>query len=186
MLDYREHRLLVRQGPRGCPVVGCANGKTSVDLVCRKHWYEVPKELRERIFELWRSGADKAEHRRLCLEVVTRLNEAATTTALGTVRRWADMTEAEQARIREQVKPPPPPSPGEAELRRRQAQAGLPVQVKAQRLVKETAKAVLFVVNGAEQWFPKSAIEEQRQQKDETWVLQVAAWFAKKEGLVDG
>src|SRR5678815_3568531 len=172
---HQEHHGLPSSGPRGCPVRYCPNRKRSeADLFCRGHWFQVPKPIRDRIWELFRSGLKKDEHRRLCAEALSILNAEADASAPRPVRRWADMTEAEKARIREQTRPPPTPSPSGDDARaerRRAARAGEAVQVTAQRLVRETEKAVLFMVNGEEKWFPKSVLEDRDQQRDESWVL---------------
>lgn len=189
----------VHPTPRHCPVASCGGEKSSVELVCRKHWYQVPKLLRDRIWELYQRRFSReepqrqrlsirrpvdADHLELCLEMVARLGEPEPQ------RRWSDLVEAETARIRELTRPAPgPPTDGEAaesDSRRRQAHAGGPVDVICQRLLRETAKAVLFVIRGEEVWVPKSVIESKAQQPDETWWVVVAGWFAQREGLLDG
>ncbi len=63
------------RGPRGqlttlssgvewCPIPGC---KVQIDpsrLMCRAHWYMVPKNMRDRVWATWRSGqgAFSSEH----------------------------------------------------------------------------------------------------------------------------
>jgi hypothetical protein len=39
-----------------CPVTGCAEQIGPSRLMCRGHWYEVPKQLRDRVWATWRSG----------------------------------------------------------------------------------------------------------------------------------
>jgi hypothetical protein len=190
MLDYRQDTP--RVGPRNCPVKGCLNKKTPEDLVCPGHWHQVPRVIRHRIWELYREAKGSDAHRTLCLDTIAALSAAWEQTAGGgPVKRWSDMTAAEQARVRAQTRPPRPrPSP-EAEspaavARRKQARAGASVDVTAQKLMRETERAALFVVHGEQVWFPKSVIDEREQQPDGSWVLIVKGWFAQKEGLLDG
>lgn len=59
--------------PNHCPVDGCPKGRRSSQLMCKRHWYMVPKELRDRVwatarrmwssdgaFDEWREAADEA------------------------------------------------------------------------------------------------------------------------------
>ncbi len=41
---------------RKCPVEGCADGKRPADLMCRRHWYKVPKHLRDTVYHFYRNG----------------------------------------------------------------------------------------------------------------------------------
>ena len=43
-------------GVRSCPIAGCAREIDPSRLMCRCHWYTVPKELRDRVWATWRSG----------------------------------------------------------------------------------------------------------------------------------
>jgi hypothetical protein len=43
-------------GARSCPIAGCARQIDPSRLMCRCHWYTVPKELRDRVWSTWRSG----------------------------------------------------------------------------------------------------------------------------------
>lgn len=49
-------------------------------------------------------------------------------------------------------------------------------------LVRETALAALYLIDGEERWIPKSVIEGG--DTDEDGTLRVQTWFAEKEGLV--
>jgi hypothetical protein len=42
---------------RRCPVLGCDCVISATRLMCRAHWYQVPKQARDRIWSAWRSGA---------------------------------------------------------------------------------------------------------------------------------
>lgn len=33
-----------------CPIEGCEAGRGERQLMCRAHWYKVPKELRDRVW----------------------------------------------------------------------------------------------------------------------------------------
>lgn len=48
------------QGPQGtgrCRIPGCRTRVGRRRLMCRPHWYQVPKPLRDVIWATWRSGA---------------------------------------------------------------------------------------------------------------------------------
>jgi hypothetical protein len=47
----RASRSLVR-----CPVAGCRDQIDPSRLMCRRHWYLVPKQVRDRVWATWRSG----------------------------------------------------------------------------------------------------------------------------------
>lgn len=40
---------------RECPIEGCTEKHTRTKLMCRLHWYEVPKELRDRVWSTYRN-----------------------------------------------------------------------------------------------------------------------------------
>jgi hypothetical protein len=55
------------RGPRGqqatlphrasrCPIPGCSSRIDSSRLMCRSHWYLVPREVRDQVWATWRSG----------------------------------------------------------------------------------------------------------------------------------
>jgi hypothetical protein len=33
-----------------CPIEGCPQGRADRQLMCKRHWYMVPKELRDKVF----------------------------------------------------------------------------------------------------------------------------------------
>jgi hypothetical protein len=39
-----------------CPVAGCGDEIDPSRLMCRHHWYEVPRPLRNQVWATWRSG----------------------------------------------------------------------------------------------------------------------------------
>jgi hypothetical protein len=47
-----------------CPVSGCDEPTDPSRLMCRRHWYQVPKALRDRVWATWQSGdgASSREH----------------------------------------------------------------------------------------------------------------------------
>jgi hypothetical protein len=48
-----------------CPISGCGEQIDPSRLMCRRHWYAVPRQLRDRVWATWRSGraAGSDEHR---------------------------------------------------------------------------------------------------------------------------
>jgi hypothetical protein len=44
-------------GSHLCPVNGCRQHVSPDRLMCRLHWYQVPKRLRDIVWITWRSGA---------------------------------------------------------------------------------------------------------------------------------
>jgi hypothetical protein len=50
--------------PSRCPVPGCHTQIDPTRLMCRSHWYLVPKQIRDRVWATWRSGqgAFSTEH----------------------------------------------------------------------------------------------------------------------------
>ncbi len=40
-----------------CPAGGCRQKIRAGRLMCRPHWYQVPKPLRDAVWATWRSGA---------------------------------------------------------------------------------------------------------------------------------
>jgi hypothetical protein len=42
---------------RPCPVAGCAAVISASRLMCRRHWYRLPKPIRDLVWFSWRSGA---------------------------------------------------------------------------------------------------------------------------------
>ena len=39
-----------------CPIPGCGDLIDPSRLMCRRHWYRVPKQLRDQVWATWRSG----------------------------------------------------------------------------------------------------------------------------------
>jgi hypothetical protein len=56
-----------------CPSPSCDAQVSQAQFACRKHWYELPKDLRERIWAAYRNSQwDK--HREALLEATNFLN----------------------------------------------------------------------------------------------------------------
>jgi len=55
-----------------CPVPGCHDQIDRTRLMCRRDWYLVPKQLRDRVWATWRSGraSDSREHQEAVLKAV--------------------------------------------------------------------------------------------------------------------
>lgn len=60
-----------------CPVIGCTNQRSHDQLLCRGHWFSVPKELRDRIWNLYRSAQGSEAHRAAVFEAINLCNEKA-------------------------------------------------------------------------------------------------------------
>lgn len=39
-----------------CPIPGCGEQIDQSRLMCRRHWYQVPKQLRDQVWATWGSG----------------------------------------------------------------------------------------------------------------------------------
>lgn len=62
--------------PTRCPIGGCAVLIRHPHLMCRNHWYKVPKHIRDQIWSLFQNEAGSDRHRRACfdaIESVTKL-----------------------------------------------------------------------------------------------------------------
>lgn len=55
-----------------CPGPGCKRRVPSHMLMCRTHWYQVPKPLRNRVYRAWDNGegAGTGEHRDACNDAI--------------------------------------------------------------------------------------------------------------------
>ena len=77
------------RGPRGrlaelpragrCPIPGCRDLIDPSRLMCRRHWYLVPKQIRDRVWATWRSGegALSKEHLETVRMAITACQAAA-------------------------------------------------------------------------------------------------------------
>ncbi len=58
-----------------CRVNGCMSEHNSDQLCCARHWFKLPKDVRNRIWDLFRDGpAD--EHREACFAALASLEAA--------------------------------------------------------------------------------------------------------------
>jgi hypothetical protein len=46
----------------GCPINGCDRRRLPQQVMCKKHWWAVPPELRKRIWRLYQTDRGSAEH----------------------------------------------------------------------------------------------------------------------------
>lgn len=47
---------------QGCPIDGCTKSRGDGKLMCKSHWYKVPKDIRDRVWamakKMWASEPD--------------------------------------------------------------------------------------------------------------------------------
>lgn len=60
-----------------CPVPGCEDPVTENQLLCRSHWFSVPREIRSRVWATYRQEAGTSAHLDACMDAVTAATEAA-------------------------------------------------------------------------------------------------------------
>lgn len=60
-----------------CPVVGCINKKPDWQLVCPKHWRQVPRQAQMKVWHLYKNAKGTDEQREYCFKVLALLNESA-------------------------------------------------------------------------------------------------------------
>jgi hypothetical protein len=60
-----------------CPISGCYEEIDPSRLMCRTHWYFVPKQLRDRVWATWRSGdgASSRDHEDAVLMAMSACQE---------------------------------------------------------------------------------------------------------------
>jgi hypothetical protein len=68
--------VLPRQASR-CPAPGCGDRIDPTRLMCRHHWYWVPKHLRDQVWATWRSGQGAAsrEHQEAVRRAIAACQE---------------------------------------------------------------------------------------------------------------
>lgn len=64
-----------------CPVQGCTRLRKQQQVMCRQHWYKVPKELRTRVWALFTYKRASDEHRAAVLEAIRVVSELEQETA---------------------------------------------------------------------------------------------------------
>lgn len=59
-----------------CPAAGCPQKVADHLLMCRPHWYKVPRDLRNAVWAAWRNGAGAGtpEHRRAIADAIAAVN----------------------------------------------------------------------------------------------------------------
>jgi hypothetical protein len=65
------------QPASSCPVIGCGEQIDPSRLMCRRHWYLVPRQLRDRVWATWLSGAGvlSTEHQEAVLMAIAACQE---------------------------------------------------------------------------------------------------------------
>lgn len=61
--------------PHRCPARGCPAQIPQTMLFCRRHWFVVPKDMRDEIWRLYRAEAGSQAHRAACFEAIEFVNE---------------------------------------------------------------------------------------------------------------
>lgn len=64
-----------RVGKTLCAARGCTRGRSAGQIFCSTHWYQVPKELRERIWKLYRAEQGSDAHRSAVYQAIRGVNE---------------------------------------------------------------------------------------------------------------
>lgn len=59
---------------RLCPIDGCGQMVAHEVLMCKPHWYQVPEELRVRIWRHWHRGFPDEKHAALCGSAIAFVN----------------------------------------------------------------------------------------------------------------
>lgn len=59
-----------------CPASGCTLNVATHKLLCRTHWYMVPRALREAVYAAWANGigAGSPSHRAACADAIEAVN----------------------------------------------------------------------------------------------------------------
>lgn len=60
-----------------CRVDGCSVSHADDQLACRKHWFQLPKPVRDEIWRLYRESPGSDEHRDACFRALAYLDERA-------------------------------------------------------------------------------------------------------------
>ena len=58
-----------------CRVNGCAREHRADQLCCARHWFQLPKAVRDRIWDLFRNGPED-EHREAAFAALASLESA--------------------------------------------------------------------------------------------------------------
>lgn len=57
-----------------CPIIGCDRAKADFHVCCSRHWAQVPRELRNEIWRLYRTEPGSDAHRTAVLAAIQELN----------------------------------------------------------------------------------------------------------------
>jgi hypothetical protein len=107
--------LSLPSGSKRCPVIGCDERIDPSRLMCRRDWFLVPYELRNRIWATWRSGAAalSPEHLRAVHEAIV-WSQAARSEARREVNGPRQPTAASRLPLQRQVVDDEQLDPGQA------------------------------------------------------------------------
>lgn len=56
-----------------CRVRGCPNKRSKTELVCKAHWFDLPKPIRDQIWAEYKKMPGSTEHLRVCAAAVQSL-----------------------------------------------------------------------------------------------------------------
>ena len=59
-----------------CPIGNCPKRHGPNDFMCARHWFMVPKTLRDEVWALYRTERGSVRHRRAVLESIRQANLA--------------------------------------------------------------------------------------------------------------
>jgi hypothetical protein len=87
----RTFRISAARGPCGtgrgpashlCPAAGCRQHISAGRFMCRTHWYQVPKPIRDAVWATWQSGTGlgRAEHTTAILAAITAASRPVSST----------------------------------------------------------------------------------------------------------
>tara|TARA_Y100000310_G_scaffold293296_1_gene322788 strand:+ start:579 stop:764 length:186 start_codon:yes stop_codon:yes gene_type:complete len=57
-----------------CPATDCGESRREKQIFCRRHWFMVPQELRNRIWKLYREQAGSPAHLDAIKEAIKGVN----------------------------------------------------------------------------------------------------------------
>lgn len=57
-----------------CPANDCEKQTREPELLCKKHWFQLPDEMRRRIWALFKSAPGSWAHRKVCFDAIEYVN----------------------------------------------------------------------------------------------------------------
>ena len=60
-----------------CPILGCSGQRKRGHVMCPRHWFTVEPDLRERIWNLFKTRRGSPEHLRAIAEAIEQVNQQA-------------------------------------------------------------------------------------------------------------